>query len=47
MLDEKKHANYYLMPENIYCNSNENWFLYDGYYVVGNQGLEELLKKKQ
>jgi hypothetical protein len=34
------------MPENIWHNQNDNWFLYDGHYVIGHDFLNEFNQKK-
>lgn len=34
------------MPENIWYNQNDNWFLYDGHYVLGSEHLDDFYQKK-
>jgi hypothetical protein len=46
ILEEKNHASHYLMPENIWYNQNDNWFLYDGHYVLGSEYLDDFYQKK-
>ncbi len=37
ILEEKNHAGLGVVPEGLFCNGNGNWFLYDGYFVVGHR----------
>ena len=35
ILHENNHPHIWLNPDTIFFNKNENWFLYDTYYVKG------------